>query len=412
MERRELAPALLQAAGIAKGRVPLPSGDSPTLLCEADPHRFVRLFAQYLEEGRSAALASPQWGLERLAQARAVLREAAPQLPAGAILIATGGTTGRLRFCIHTVETLSASAAGFLSFYGGTQHRALCVLPHWHVSGLMQLFRAALSGGRVTFGEPSHPEALPAGFEAEGAFLSLVPTQLARLLDAGAEDFLRGFAAVVIGGAGLDPALAARARAAKIPLSPSYGMTETAAVCCALTPAEFLAGTEGVGRALPHAAVEIAPGASHESPQKIRVRAASLCRGFAPWTEPAREVLETSDLGYLDESGSLHVTGRADRAIVCGGEKLDAGEIERAILAGGAIREVCVTGLPDETWGFIAAAFYVPENSDADHEPLAQAVRKTLSPRHVPKFWKALPALPRTAAGKIDLEKLRALAER
>jgi O-succinylbenzoic acid--CoA ligase len=275
----------------------------------------------------------------------------------------------------------------------------------------MQLFRAALSGRRVTFGEPSHPEALPAGFEVEGAFLSLVPTQLARLFDAGAEDFLRRFAAVVIGGAGLDPALAERARQANIPLSPSYGMTETAAVCCALTPAEFLAGTEGVGRALPHAAVEIAPGASQESPQRIRIRAASLCRGFAPWTGPAREVLETSDLGYLDEKGSLHVTGRADRAIVCGGEKLDAGEIERTILAGGTVMEVCVTGLPDEQWGFIAAAFYVPDGSDTGPEALAAIVRKTLSPRHVPKFWKALPELPRTAAGKIDLERLRGLAK-
>jgi O-succinylbenzoic acid--CoA ligase len=412
MERRELAPALLQAAGLAKSRIPLPAGDSPTLLCETDPHRFVQLFAQCLEEGRSAALASPQWGINRLEEARILLSEAAPQLPAGAILIATGGTTGRLRFCVHSVETLCASAAGFLSFYGGTPHRALCVLPHWHVSGLMQLFRAALSGGRATFGEPSHPEALPAEFEAEGAFLSLVPTQLARLLDAGAEDFLRGFAAVVIGGAGLDPALAAKARAAKIPLSPSYGMTETAAVCCALSPSEFLAGAEGVGRALPHAALEVAPGAARESPQRIRIRTASLCRGFAPWTGPIGAVLETSDLGYFDEKGSLHVTGRADRAIVCGGEKLDAGEIERAILTGGGVREVCVTGLPDEKWGFIAAAFYVPDGSDTGTETLAEAVRKTLSPRHVPKFWKALPALPRTAAGKIDLETLRKLAGR
>jgi len=411
MERRELAAALLRAAGIVNDRVPLPAGDAPTLLCEADPRRFVRLIAQCIWEGRAVALASPQWGPEWLEQAEAIVNEAAPNLPGGAVLVATGGTTGRLRFCVHTAETLCASAAGFLSFYGKAPHRALCVLPHWHVSGLLQLLRAALSEGRVTFGNPSHPETLPPGFDMEGALLSLVPTQLARLLDAGAAEVLRRFATIVIGGAGLDPALAEKARAAKIPLSPSYGMTETAAVCCALTPDEFLAGAEGVGRALPHAAVEIAPGASREKPAKIRIRAASLCKGFAPWTGPLGGVLETSDLGFLDESGSLHVTGRADRTIVCGGEKLDAGEIERAILASGGVKEVFVTGLPHEVWGQIAAAFYVPDAA-ADTEALAQAVRKILSARHVPKFWKALSALPRTAAGKIDIEALQELAGR
>ncbi|HNX05686.1 MAG TPA: AMP-binding protein, partial [Opitutales bacterium] len=330
-----------------------------SLLSTADPRRFAAAFADALQSRARLWLASPDWGAARMAELERIAGGASATIPEGSILIATGGTTGRLRFCVHTPETLCASANAFLEFHGGGPHRTLCVLPLWHVSGLMQLFRAGLSGGSVAFGNPSHPAEFPSGFDPSGAFLSLVPTQLKKLIDEGRADTLRRFAAIVVGGAALDEVLADKARALGLPLSPSYGMTETAALVCALKPEEFLAGKKGVGAALPHASVRIVREdggiACAERPGRIVVRAASLCTGFAPEAGAIGGALETNDLGYFDDSGSLRVTGRADRVIVSGGEKLDAGEIECAIAATGLVTEVVVIALPDPKWGQIAA---------------------------------------------------------
>ena len=414
MELGALPVELRRAAGIATLDAGGRSSSGDAVLLERGPREFASAFADALEKGSRVWLASPDWGEGRLAELDGIVAQSSPKLPESAILIPTGGTTGRLRFCVHSPQTLAASAEGFNRFFGAPPHRALSVLPHWHVSGLMPLFRAALSGGRVYFGSPRSPLDFPDGFEPCDAFLSLVPTQLQRILDSPDAGKLRLFRAIVVGGAGLSPEAAEKARALGLPLAPSYGMTESAAVACALTPAEFLAGKSGAGRALPHVRIEVLPpaGASAASkcaPGRIRLSATSLCLGFAPEAPLPGEFLTTSDLGYLDEAGILHVLGRADRTIVSGGEKLDAGEIERAILESGLASEVFVLGQPDPIWGERAAAFYVKRDSSSGpvEDALAAAVRTRLSPRHVPKAWIRLPSLPRTAAGKVDAAALR-----
>jgi o-succinylbenzoate---CoA ligase len=329
-------------------------------------------------------------------------------------MIPSGGTSGKLRFAIHTRETLFESARAFLEFFGQPRgHHALCVLPMHHVSGLMQAIRVALSDGRLTLGNPHDPRiGLPDDFEREGCFLSLVPTQLRRLLDDGAAEWLRGFGTIIIGGAALDTALWQKAFDERLPLVPSYGMTETAAMVCALAKYDFLAGKSGVGEALPHAEISIetdSGAASEKNAGRVRVRAKSLCKGTIPATniEPGEGLL-TNDLGWLDDTGSLHIKGRADRVIICGGEKIDPAEIEEAVLATGLVRDVAVIGIPDEKWGQLAAAFYVSATeSKSVEDDLKIRLRDTLSPKHVPKKWFKLENLPRSEAGKLDTMKLQ-----
>ena len=378
---------------------------------EKNPARFLELFFDALDLNRSIWLASPDWGEMRLRELEMLMKQDAPD---GSILIPSGGTSGKLRFAIHTRETLFESARAFLEFFGQTHsHRALCVLPMHHVSGLMQAIRVALSDGRLTFGNPHDPRiGLQDDFEREGCFLSLVPTQLRRLLDDGAAEWLRGFDTIIIGGAALDSALWQRALEERLPLVPSYGMTETAAMVCALAKDDFLAGKSGAGKALPHAeiTIETASGTSSEkNAGRVRVRAKSLCKGTIPAaTIDPREGLLTNDLGWLDEAGGLHIKGRADRVIICGGEKIDPAEIEEAMLATGLVRDVAVIGIPDAKWGQLAAVFYVSDTESQSVEgDLKTRIRETLSPKHVPKKWIRMDIIPRSEAGKLDTTKLQ-----
>ena len=138
-----------------------------------------------------------------------------------------------------------------MDFIGLGPYDACCVLPLFHVSGLMQLLRAFLSRGQIAFGDF---DALLAGdfpeFESGSLCLSLVPTQLQRLMEQRQTLRLQRCRAIFMGGAPLSDRLAARARALNLPLVLSYGMTETAAMVAALPTNEFLTGQKQCGTAL------------------------------------------------------------------------------------------------------------------------------------------------------------------
>ncbi|GHF19571.1 AMP-binding protein [Kordiimonas sediminis] len=67
--------------------------------------------------------------------------------------------------------------------------------------------------------------------------------------------------------------------------------------------------------------------------------------------------LHTGDLGTMDESGYLRITGRVKEMIIRGGENLFPAEIENCLLEHPAVAEIAVVGLPDDKWGEIVGAF-------------------------------------------------------
>ena len=109
------------------------------------------------------------------------------------ILIPTGGSSGKVKFAVHTWSSLVTASQGLAQFLGQETLHACCMLPLYHVSGIMQLVRSWTTGGRLSFisfkaflcGE--RPD-----FDSHNLCLSLVPTQLYRLLqDQSAHDYLR-----------------------------------------------------------------------------------------------------------------------------------------------------------------------------------------------------------------------------
>ena len=394
------------------------------LIVETDPLAFAAAFfaAVYLQV--PLALANPNWQTREWGEVEVLLnpalifgtaplatdaRELAVSAPtAGSILIPTGGSSGGVKFAVHRWGSLVAACHGFQAFLGAGAVNSFCVLPLYHVSGLMQLLRSFCSGGRITFG--AMPQAV------SGLCLSLVPTQLQRWIDDPvALKVLQAARAIFVGGAPMSTALADRARQLQLPIVLSYVMTETAAMVVAIPAANFLSQPDlPSAPAMPHVRIDILDGSGElcapEEVGRIRIQSRSLFRGYHG--QPALDLKAgyvTDDLGCLDAAGRLTVHGRRDALIISGGEKIDPREVERAVLTTGLAREVLAVGHPDPEWGQKLVAFYVPVAEPIATEEWAQHLRPHLVNYKLPKIWIPVAALPLDEKGKVQPQRIAQL---
>lgn len=346
----------------------------PAEAVAADPASAAALLEQALEDGAVIALPAPG---EQAALAAAL----SPQAPPGpAVVLGSGGSAGGRRWVQLGVAGLEAAADGlgpWLLEQGldPATCQWLDPLPLHHVSGLMPWLRARRLGGRLRWLAPAllrDPVALAAACPLpadQPALLSLVPTQLRRLLEHRAgEDWLRGCRVIWVGGAALPEDLADCCRRLELPLSPCYGSSETGAMVTALAPERFLAGESGCGTALPHAQLRIDPATG-----AVQVRAASLALGehaagrFQPL--PLDEGWWSSgDLGRWGKAGGLELLGRCDGAINSGGETVFPEQVELRLLAaareaGLPLRHLLLLAEPDPLWGERLVALVRAERS-------------------------------------------------
>ncbi|MCH6258009.1 AMP-binding protein [Puniceicoccaceae bacterium K14] len=331
------------------------------------------------------------------------------------VMIPTGGTSGAIRFAVHNWSTLSASAYGFQSYFSTGTVRSLCVLPLYHVSGFMQLIRSILCVGQIVFARTetfAEGHALLFEESSDDCFLSVVPTQLERLLrDQKNFERLRTYQAIFVGGGPCPIGLIEECRKAKLPLALTYGMTETAAQVATLKPNEFLSGESSVGRLLPHVAVKIVDEGGEELENgdigRIQISTSALFKGYysVSGSDPSNVIL-TSDLGYINERGCLKVMGRRDRVIISGGEKINLREVELVFEDTGLVRDVVAFGLEDREWGMKLGVAYVPTESFVTEQAIKESIKGKLTNYKEPKVCLRRTALPRNEAGKLLMEEL------
>jgi len=362
------------------------------------------------------------------------------------ILIPTGGTSGKIRFAVHTWETLMASVEGFREYFEVEPIHSFCVLPLYHVSGLMQFLRSFTTGGKLVVLPFKTLEAGDrSAINPEDFFLSLVPTQLHRLLNGEGRRqeaehsnktslptpdsrlptphssiaWLARFHTVLLGSAPAWSALLDRARAHHIRLAPTYGMTETASQIATLKPDDFLNGQTNAGHVLPHAQITIrnSSGDILKADQigNITIQAKSLAWGYFPPAPhsslPTPRSFQPDDLGYFDANGYLHIVGRQSDKIITGGENVFPAEVEAAIRSTGLVQDVCVIGINDHHWGQAITAVYTPINADILPTSIQTALIDTLSKFKRPKHWLAVDCLPRNAQGKVNRPQVEAIAK-
>jgi O-succinylbenzoic acid--CoA ligase len=305
---------------------------------------------------------------------------------------------------------------GFTEYFQLQQVNSFCVLPLYHVSGLMQFLRSFTTGGKLvilpfkTVESYQTPAIQPAKF-----FISLVPTQLQRLLQNDElAQWLAQFQTVLLGGAPAWKQLLEKARFHNIRLAPTYGMTETASQIATLKPDDFLQGKTNSGEILPHAQVTI----YHQKGEvlnpnqigNITIQAKSLALGYYPHAWEIQGYLQVDDLGFIDAQGYLNIIGRSSDKIITGGENVYPAEVESAIRETQMVVDVCVIGVPDKHWGQTLTAIYIPPDANTSILEIETLLKQKLSKFKVPKHWICLDDLPRNAQGKINRQALQQIA--
>jgi len=332
-----------------------------------------------------------------------------------ALTVSTSGSTGRPREVALSAAALRSAAdasAARLGGHGGW----LLALPVEHIAGVQVVIRSIIAG-RAPATLPPGVTFTAAAFAAAAAklaaprrYTSLVPTQLHRLVTAEPEgtDALRAFDAVLVGGAPCPPRLLERARAAGLRVVMTYGMTETAGGC--VYDGVPLDGTrvalDRVGRIL-LTGPTLASGYVIDDETLARGELADSVpgdRGAAFESRSGVRWVRSSDLGELDATGRVVVLGRADDVIVTGGVKVAPEPVEAIVAAVPGIRDVCVVGLADGSWGEQVVAVVVVEPGVAvpELEDLRARVTKLLGVAHAPRAVVALNALPTRGPGKVD----------
>ncbi|MCP2727062.1 2-succinylbenzoate--CoA ligase [Limnofasciculus baicalensis] len=352
------------------------------------------------------------------------------------IMIPTGGSSGKIRFAIHSWDTLMASVSGFHQYFDCKPINSFCVLPLHHVSGLMQFIRSLTTGGRFAI---LPFKALIAGegrdINPSEFFISLVPTQLQKLLNAGAAEWLSRFQTVLLGGAAPWESLLEEARSYSIRLAPTYGMTETASQIVTLKPEAFLAGNNSSGQILPHAKVTICSNTGEilgvNETGIVTIEADSLAVGYYPVEvkdkdnfsshqshitenniKPTFQIpnLQSDDLGFFDSEGYLTIVSRRSHKIITGGENVFPAEVEAAILASQLVTDVCVVGLADSYWGEVVTAVYAPNSPQVSSDLLQETITDKLCKFKHPKYWIPVEVLPRNSQGKINYQEIKQVA--
>jgi O-succinylbenzoic acid--CoA ligase len=320
---------------------------------------------------------------------------------ATAVVIHTSGTTSAPRPVELSYGNLLWSALGSAVALGlDPAERWLCTLPLSHVGGLSILVRSAIYRTTAVVHERFDTDrALASLLEDEITLVSVVATTLARLLDAGLQD-PPSLRCALTGGGPVPAALVERARAAGVPVSLTYGLTEACSQVTT-TPAAEAAGSDlAAGAPLFCTTVRIDhSGQSDPGVGEILVRGPSVARsalGDDGW-------LHTGDLGRVDGQGRLSVTGRRSETIVSGGENVAPAEVEAVLEAHPEVLEAAVVPALDAQWGEVVTAIVVARpGADVEGEELRAHCALTLAGYKVPKRVTLVPGpLPRTPSGKL-----------
>ena len=332
--------------------------------------------------------------------------ETLEEVPDGvAVVIRTSGSSGTPKRTMLTADNLVASVTATNDMLGGAG-RWLLAVSALHVAGMQVLVRSVVAG--------TTPEVLDLndGFDpgqfadatdrmntpSDRRYTALVPTQLTRLLDDSAGlRALRGFDAVLVGGAALSAADRERAAAVGVRVVTTYGMSETAGGCVY------------DGRPLPVTEVHI------DNDHHVVLGGATVALGYLGQPRLTADAFavdadgvrwfRTDDLGAFDDDGRLEIRGRADDLINTGGLKVAPGPVEDAIarFVPGVVDAV-VVGTPHPTWGeAVSAAVTLRRGAPTPSLRDTRAALRGVVPDHaLPQRLLVLGSMPQRGPGKPD----------
>jgi o-succinylbenzoate---CoA ligase len=368
------------------------------------------LSAEGIAEPAAAAASAPLASMAGLEAVESTIR----RLDAPAAVVFTSGTAAAPRAVVLTHGNFlwsAISSARNLGVVAGD--RWLCCMPLHHVGGLSIVTRSAAYGTMAVLQARFDPEAVNHAIDHdEITLLSLVPTMLARLLQArGGRPFPTRLRAALIGGGPMEPSLLEAAAALRLKALPTYGLTEATSQVTTLAPREWPSGLQSAGRPLPYTRVEIRDEEGRALPPgmegEIVVRGPTVMAGYLGEPEATQAALRgrwlhTGDTGVWDGEGRLVVLDRRSDRIVTGGENVSPAEVERVLASHPGVAAACVVGLPSSEWGQeVAAVIEVRPGVAVTMEGLRDHAASALASFKLPRHVMIVAALPRSAGGKL-----------
>lgn len=339
-----------------------------------------------------------------------------------AVLPYTSGSTGRPKGCRHShVSTIHATRGVADWFAYAHDDVVLAVAPLFHVTGLQTSMLAPIAVGATTILMPRWDRAAAADLIRRFGVTvwPAIPTMAVDLLalpDLDARD-LASIRLMFGGGIAMPEAVAARLKEiCGISFLEGYGMTETMAPATANPPQAPQRQCGGVP--IFDTAIRIAdPSTFAELPVgevgEVLISGPQVFAGYWGVSDDEaagfvglddRRWFRSGDLGRIDENGYLFLVDRLKRMINVAGYKVWPAEVETALYAHPAIREVCVIGTPDSRSGEAVKAVVVPRDA-ADETTAADIVawaRSRMAAYKVPKVVEFAESLPRSGTGKIQ----------
>lgn len=201
----------------------------------------------------------------------------------------------------------------------------------------------------------------------------------------------------------------------------AFGQTEMAPVTTVRVDADAETLKERcVGKPVPGVEIKIVDETGRELSDgeigEIWYRSESLMKEYFRDPEKTRSVIlengwfRSGDLGYRGKNGEIYIVERKSECINTGGEKVYPGEVEEVLSTHPKVAQVCVTGIPDETWGEIVGALVVlKEGEKASAEELIKWCEGKIAGYKKPRVVKFVKELPISPVGKVLRKEARRL---
>jgi acyl-CoA synthetase (AMP-forming)/AMP-acid ligase II len=347
-----------------------------------------------------------------------------------AMLVGTGGTTGRPKGVMLTERNLETMSAITLMSYPFPERPVyLALAPLTHAAGVLSFPILTLGGEIVIMPAPDLAEFLALVEKHRVTHTFLPPTLIYMLLahDALAATDLSSLRCFWYGAA---PMSAARLEEALQRIGPVmaqlFGQSEAPMMISTMAPADHFHpdGTPAVERftsagkpsPLTQVAIMADDGRLVDRGERgeIVVRGSLVMAGYYQDPEATAAASQygwhhTGDIGFLDDDNYLYIVDRAKDMIITGGFNVYSAEVEQALMSYPAVRDCAVVGLPDEKWGErVTAVLQLHPGLTVTESEVRNYVKSRLGGVKAPKQVEVWNDLPRSKVGKVLKNEVKA----
>ncbi|GAA1248869.1 AMP-binding protein [Prauserella halophila] len=348
-----------------------------------------------------------------------------------AVLMPTGGTTGRSKGVMLTQRVLYNFLAGYMvsfTYEAGERPVVMVAAPLTHAAGMMSLAALARGGSVVILPGADVGLMLDTIETHRVTEFFLPPTVVYRMLDhPGIEE--RDFSSVRYFAYAAAPMSLDKLKRALTVFGPCmaqfFGQSEAPAMCTWLAPQDHWVDGEiapdevltSCGYPTPFIELKILDDAGHEVPSgepgEVCIRGDMVTPGYYRDEQTTAVTLvggwlHTGDVGWLDGGGRLHLVDRKKDMIISGGLNIYPQEIEQVIWGHPAVQDCAVIGIPDEDWGErVTAVLELNSGAQITEDEIIALCKDRLGSVKTPKRVDITGSLPRSSAGKVLKRELR-----